>query len=237
MTTINEQRRVRGDAARLDRMLRTARQCNRALFQARGEQELLQSICRILTETGEIGLAWIGYCEDDAGKTVRPVARAGDGVDYLGHVRHSWDPAHAGPVSEAIRKREYCWVEDIRTDPIFLHGRAEALAFGYVSCVALPLVSDIPSGDLLDLRGALTLYASAPHAFDEMSYGVSALRTRGERTRAEAALRRSENRLRLVIDTIPALVWSTLPDGSCDFVNRRWSEYTGLLAKDAAGSG
>src|ERR1700724_4748904 len=107
MTTINEQRRVRGDAARLDRMLRTARQCNRALFQARGEQELLQSICRILAETGEICLAWIGYCEDDAEKTMRPIARAGAGVDYLERVHHSWDLTHAGPVSEAIRTREY----------------------------------------------------------------------------------------------------------------------------------
>src|SRR5437588_5723423 len=113
MSTINEQRRVRDDAARLDRILRTVRRCNRALFQARGEPELLQSICRILTETGEIGLAWIGYRQDDAEKTVRPVASAGAGVDYLERVRHSWDLTHAGPVSEAIRRREYCWIEDV----------------------------------------------------------------------------------------------------------------------------
>ncbi|HXQ36980.1 MAG TPA: hypothetical protein VN843_23410, partial [Anaerolineales bacterium] len=33
----------------------------------------------------------------------------------------------------------------------------------------------------------------------------------------------SVERLRRIIDTIPALVWCNLTDGSNDFVNRRWS--------------
>jgi len=41
-----------------------------------------------------------------------------------------------------------------------------------------------------------------------------------------ATLQQSEDRLRLVIDTIPAHVWSARPDGSVDFVNRRWLETT-----------
>lgn len=39
--------------------------------------------------------------------------------------------------------------------------------------------------------------------------------------------RQSEDRLRLVIDTLPAMVWSKSPDGSADFVNQRFREYTG----------
>jgi PAS domain S-box-containing protein len=50
-----------------------------------------------------------------------------------------------------------------------------------------------------------------------------------------ATLQQSEDRLRLVIDTIPAHVWSTRPDGSVDFVNRRWLETTGLTLEDALG--
>ncbi len=50
-----------------------------------------------------------------------------------------------------------------------------------------------------------------------------------------ATLQQSEDRLRLVIDTIPAHVWSTRPDGSVDFVNRRWLETTGLTMEDALG--
>jgi PAS domain S-box-containing protein len=50
-----------------------------------------------------------------------------------------------------------------------------------------------------------------------------------------ATLQQSEDRLRLVIDTIPAHVWSTRPDGSVDFINRRWLETTGLTSEDALG--
>ena len=58
-----------------------------------------------------------------------------------------------------------------------------------------------------------------------------------ERKLAEAALRESEKKLRDVIETIPALAWAALPDGSSEFVNRRWIDYTGISAEDAAGSG
>src|ERR1700738_1456630 len=50
-----------------------------------------------------------------------------------------------------------------------------------------------------------------------------------------ATLQSSEDRLRLVIDTIPAHVWSTRPDGSVDFINRPWLESTGLAMEDALG--
>jgi len=40
-----------------------------------------------------------------------------------------------------------------------------------------------------------------------------------------------------VIDTIPTMAWCNLPDGSNEFVNRRWLEYTGLSAEESHGSG
>src|SRR5439155_19535268 len=58
-----------------------------------------------------------------------------------------------------------------------------------------------------------------------------------ERQRAEDALRRSGDRLRSVIDTIPALVWSKMPDGSADFFNQRFREYTGLSVEEGLGEG
>jgi len=46
--------------------------------------------------------------------------------------------------------------------------------------------------------------------------------------RALQESRESEGRLRKIIDTIPTLAWCNLSDGSNDFVNQRWSDYTGL---------
>jgi PAS domain S-box-containing protein len=50
-------------------------------------------------------------------------------------------------------------------------------------------------------------------------------------------LRRQERKLRDVIETIPTFAWTALPDGSLDFVNRHWQEYTGLSAERTVGSG
>lgn len=43
--------------------------------------------------------------------------------------------------------------------------------------------------------------------------------------------------LRLAMDTIPAIVWSASPDGSDDFFNRSWVEYTNLSAEESKGLG
>jgi PAS domain S-box-containing protein len=52
-----------------------------------------------------------------------------------------------------------------------------------------------------------------------------------------ASLQSSEDRLRRVINTIPAHVWSTLPDGSVDFINQRLLESTGLPPEKLLNSG
>jgi len=44
-----------------------------------------------------------------------------------------------------------------------------------------------------------------------------------------------ENELRRVVDALPGLVWTALPDGHIDCLNRRWCEYTGLDVGEACG--
>jgi PAS domain S-box-containing protein len=56
-----------------------------------------------------------------------------------------------------------------------------------------------------------------------------------ERERAEDAVRRSEEHLRLVIDTAPAMLHSARPDGYLDFFNKRWLEYLGVPLDDLLG--
>ncbi len=50
-------------------------------------------------------------------------------------------------------------------------------------------------------------------------------------------LNRSEDSLRVLIDTTPALIHTALPDGSLDFFNRRWLEYVGLPLSEVLGWG
>jgi PAS domain S-box-containing protein len=51
--------------------------------------------------------------------------------------------------------------------------------------------------------------------------------------KALTEIKQSEDRLRLTLDTIPALAWCTLPDGSAEVLNQRWLDYTGLSAEKA----
>jgi PAS domain S-box-containing protein len=55
--------------------------------------------------------------------------------------------------------------------------------------------------------------------------------------KAEAKAAGAERELRLVTDTIPALVWSALPDGAVEYFNQRWLTYTGLTVEQARGWG
>ena len=47
----------------------------------------------------------------------------------------------------------------------------------------------------------------------------------------------SEDKYRVMVDTIPALVWCNLPDGSNEFLNQRWHDYRGLSEEEAHGWG
>lgn len=49
-----------------------------------------------------------------------------------------------------------------------------------------------------------------------------------ERKLAAEAMKQTEDRIRLIIDTIPTMAWSLRPDGIVDFLNQRWMDYAGL---------
>ena len=56
-----------------------------------------------------------------------------------------------------------------------------------------------------------------------------------ERKRAEDALRKSERQFRLLVETIPALVWCASAEGELDYLNQRAVEYLGHTAESLAG--
>ncbi|MDR6197773.1 PAS domain S-box protein [Siphonobacter sp. SORGH_AS_0500] len=47
----------------------------------------------------------------------------------------------------------------------------------------------------------------------------------------------SETYDRQVTDTVPAIIWTTKPDGSCSYLNKQWYEYTGQTKAQAEGFG
>ena len=62
-------------------------------------------------------------------------------------------------------------------------------------------------------------------------------RSQGDLRRALEEVQNSEAKLRRIIDTIPTIAWCNLPDGSNEFLNQRWHDYSGLSSQEASGWG
>jgi PAS domain S-box-containing protein len=53
-----------------------------------------------------------------------------------------------------------------------------------------------------------------------------------DQMRADETLRQSEQRLRHLIDALPAMIWCTTPDGKPSYVNKRFTDVTGATVED-----
>ena len=215
--------------------------CGRALAQAVDEQDLLQSVCNTLVNNCGFRLAWVGLTEPGTSNSIRLVAQAGDQDGFLNETSCSETPA-----TLAIQAGESCCIKAIADSPLVVPIRAAALKRGYTSALSLPLKSD---GTLF---GALTIYADDPGKLDEpiveqlrqwsdlFTLRLKTLRSLQERDLKNdfdniAARQRLENRLRLIIDTTPALIHTSRPDGYLDYFNKRWVEYLGVSLDDVEG--
>lgn len=203
-------------ARRVNRTLQAIRNCHEAMLRAESEPWLLDETCRIIVETGGEQMAWVGYAENDAYKTVRPVAAAGFRKNYLTTSRISWadKPRGRGPTGTAIRTGKVSHCSNTLTDPSYAPWRANARRMGYCSTIALPL--------MVDERciGALCIYASQPDAFDatgqllladlanDLGFGITSLRLRAERKRLEDEILKS-------IEREQARIGRDLHDGLC----------------------
>jgi PAS domain S-box-containing protein len=136
------------------------------------------------------------------------MAQAGFDEGYVKVVDATWadTPRGARPAGAAIRTGKTQIVDDIATDPRFEPLRAEPLARGYRSAIALPLHMNAY------IRGALTIYAPLPDAFDgeaaslltklaeDLAFGIAALRMRKARDQAELDLKESAEKLRAITE-------------------------------------
>jgi PAS domain S-box-containing protein len=97
----------------------------------------------------------------------------------------------------------------------------------HLHSVAHPVRDD--SGEITEVVGTVMDVTEQWKARTELEKALE------EITQRTDAARRSERELRDVVNTVPAHVWSTSPEGQVDFVNDRWLQFTGLAFDEAFG--
>jgi PAS domain S-box-containing protein len=194
---IAERRGRETDLRKLNRTLKAHSRSARAMIRAANEKDYLQEVCRIVVEDCGHAMVWIGLAEDDAAKTVRPVAYSGFEKGYLETLKLTWADTERGrgPTGTAIRTGKPSSCLNMLTDPAFKPWRQEALKRGYASSLVLPLMA---GGKAF---GAITIYEKMPDAFsqdetdllsdlaDDLAFGITSLRMSEAHARMEDELR------------------------------------------------
>src|SRR6266446_3120518 len=132
---------------------------------------------------------------------------------------------------------------DIASDPFTAADyRDIALSYGLRAAWSYPLISKDD-----EVLGTFAIYYPEPRSpsdsdleWIQSAANIAVIAIEGDRSRAalEKAfqdIKKSEAKLRQVIDTIPALAWCNLPDGPNEFLNKRWHDYTGLSPEESNG--
>ncbi|MBI5784087.1 MAG: EAL domain-containing protein [Rhodocyclales bacterium] len=212
---ITERERAEETRRRLNRELRAISDCNQALLRAEDEQVLLDQVCRIICDEAGYRVAFVAYAEHDADQTVRPVAWAGMDAGYFAGAKLTWADRDLGrgPLGTAIRTGQVVEIPDIANDPRMAPWRQRALARGYRSGVAFPL-----KGDQQEVFGGLLIYSGEANAITaeeirlldelagDLAFGISTLRIRAERQRAEAQIVASEQLFRTMVENSPDFI-------------------------------
>jgi PAS domain S-box-containing protein len=97
----------------------------------------------------------------------------------------------------------------------------------HIYSVAHPVLNE--SGELVEFVGTSMDVTEQWKARTELEKAFEEIKQQTE------AARRSERELRDVVNTVPAHVWRTSPEGLVDFVNDRWLQFTGLTLDEACG--
>ena len=201
---------------RLNRLYRVISQVNEAIVRAKDRATLFNAICRIIVESGQFQLSWIGLL-DEATRTIEPSAWAGDHTDYLTGLVISADPDRPegrGPSGTSFREGRTYVCNDFMADPATVFWRERAGRAGIRSSISLPLrLGGRPVGLLTVYAAEVNYFGTSEVALLEesvadVSFALDVMAGEQQRVRAEQELLSSQSRLRFLVSATPAIIYS-----------------------------
>ena len=206
---ITERKETEAKIDRLSKLYAALNQCNQAIVHSRSEEELFPQICRAAVDFGDLKMAWVGQL-DETGTCLKPVAAYGEHTEYVQDLRITTtadDPSGRGPTGVAVRENRPVWCQDFLNDPMTAPWHERGARFGWHASASLPLCRDDA------VIGAFSVYSGEVYAFDEtvresliemaadISFVLGNFERERRRTRAEAALMESQQKLQIILDT------------------------------------
>ena len=196
LTDITERRQNEIDLTHANRAYAALSEVNRNMMQFINEYEFLQDVCAVLVDKCGYLMASVGYVEHDEQKSIKLMAHAGNGEDYLKKAHITWTADTAisecgmGPSGRAVRSGVSQICQDIAQDLQFAPWRDHAIKQGYLSSAAIPMLNGSTN---TEVYGIINAYSAKSNAFTQseidlleqlaadVSYGLRMLKVRKER--------------------------------------------------------
>ena len=211
-------------------------QSNEALVRIQSEDEMLEKVCQVIVNIGQFPLAWVGVLDDRYPGLIIPKACNGNQrsiVDLPSISRYELESYHQEEGKIGLVSDRPVLVENLEDAEFLAKWKSLPGVFPVRSILFLPLL------DNKVLIGLLAVHAPNPSVFNksqvtlltslanDVSFGLTALRTRQSKRSTELSLRRERDMFQRLMETSPSGVLVIDSTNRITFFNNRAREIFG----------
>jgi len=211
---IREREEAENNIREINKLLLMLSRGNKSLVKATDEFSLVSKVSEIIINTGEYQAVWIGYVHEGS---LRTVSQAG--VIEISHSEENilLEEFIYNPAQEAVQRQQPVF---LNIDDVEFSGYCDYcnVAPGITSLVSLPVSNE---GNKI---GVITVFTNRRNAFagkelsiimemvEDLAFGISVLRSRGEQKLMEKNLHENEMKYRTLTENIHAGIFRTSAD-------------------------
>ena len=220
----------------LNRVYRVLSHTNQAIVKIKYQDELLQKVCDIAVEQGDLKMAWVGVID---GLAVVPKFIAGEDLGYFSRMQMRIDDTEwsKGPVGIAANTKKVSYVNDVHTHPDFWPWRKAATERGFEALAAVPLIVEN------ELTGIFTLYSAQKNVFDNeliqllenLSNDISSALFNIKQSKLKLLADSTILKLSSAVEQSADAIIITNTEGSIEYINPEFTSLTGYSQADSIG--